>query len=198
MENTAIILIAVTLLLLAIIIGLLTMLIYKLMKGPASPFVNPQVETGEAPHPDVSKTEFHPAIVERMKELEKLKLKKAEYTCVNHVEEPGEASCAVCDLLYCKVCVKPFKSMHLCKEHFPVVMKNEWNEVVTIKTSSHDPEEGVRLFDMKKKLFVEKSIPSYVETHYKIDVDHDNIETYLVLFALQENMDEIKRELNIL
>lgn len=87
--------------------------------------------------------------------------------------------------------------MHLCLEHYPMVMKNDWNEVVTIKTSTHNPEEGVHLYDIKKKLFQDKSIPSYIETHYKIDVDHDNIETYLVLFSLQENLAEIKKELEL-
>lgn len=73
-------------------------------------------------------------------------------------------------------------------------MRHEWDEVLTLKTSTSDPERGVRLYDVKKDLFNHKNIPTYIETHYKINVDQDYIETYLVLFGIRENVEELKEK----
>lgn len=194
METTAILLITITLFLLVIILALLTLLVFKLLKQ--SPVIQqpPAVNTGEAPHPDVSRSEFHPEILKRLKELEAVKPTRSDLFCPNHSEEPGEVSCAICDKIFCKACIKPFKTLHFCKEHLPLVMRYDWEEVLTIKTSTSDPEQGVRLYDVKKEIFQRENIPTYIETHYKINVDQDYIETYLVLFAIQENMLEAKNK----
>lgn len=197
MENAALLLIIVTLFLLVIIVGLLSVLIFKIMKQGTPVTMNPPKEpTGEAPHPDVSKDKYHPAILERLKELEKVKPKRSDLFCPNHTEEPGEVVCAICDKLYCKACIKPFKTMHFCKEHLPLIMRYDWDEVLTVKTSTADPERGVRLYDVKKEIFEKKNIPSYVETHYKINVDQDYIETYLVVYAIKENIEMVRKTYN--
>lgn len=195
MENTALILIVITLFLLVIIVGLLTALVYKLVKQGPTTVIKKEEDTGEAPHPDVSRASFHPAILERMKGLEAVKKKKTDHFCANHPDEPGEVNCAVCDTLYCTACIKPFKSMHLCKEHLALVMRHEWDEVLTLKTSTTDPEQGVKLYDVKKDLFLKEEIPTYIETHYKINVDQDFIETYLVLYGIRERVSELKTKL---
>lgn len=193
MENMALILIIVTLFLLVIIVGLLSVLVFKLMNQKSSAPTIIKENTGEAPHPDVSRTEFHPEILKRMKQLEQVKPKRADLFCPNHTEEPGEVSCAICDRIFCKACIKPFKTMHFCKEHLPLVMRHDWEEVLTIKTSTTDPEKGVRLYDIKKDIFENKNLPTYVETHYKINVDHDFIETYLVLYSIKEDVERVRQ-----
>jgi hypothetical protein len=75
-------------------------------------------------------------------------------------------------------------------------MRHEWEEVLTVKTSTQNPEEGVELFEAKKRLFMDQKIPTYIETHYKINVDQDYIETYLVVMAIRENIDSVKKYLN--
>lgn len=195
MEQITLVLIALTLLLLVIIVGFLAVLIFKLSKNQGHINPPPPSETHDNPHPDTLKSEFHPAIIERMKEIEKLKPKRADLFCPNHSEEPGETVCAICDKLFCRACIKPFKTMHFCKEHLPLIMKHDWEEALTLKTSTQDPEQGVRLYDLKKELFQSKNIPTYIETHYKINVDQDYIETYLVLFGIKENLAELKAHL---
>jgi hypothetical protein len=185
MDKMALVLIVLTLLLLAVIVGVLTLLIYKMSKTQGI-----QV----AKEAEVSQSEFHPAILERMKDMEKLKPKRADLFCPNHSEEPGETVCAICDKLFCRSCIKPFKTMHFCKEHLPLIMKHDWDEVLTLKTSTQDPEQGVRLFDAKKEIFQNDEIPTYVETHYKINVDQDYIETYLVLYAQKDSIEIIKEK----
>ena len=189
MENTAILLIVITLFLLVIIMGLLTALIYRLIKQ------NPNTIQSQKP-PVKTGPEYHPAILDRIKDLEKVKPRRSDLFCPNHTEEPGEVTCAICDKLFCKACIKPFKSLHFCKEHLPLVMRYDWDEVITLKTSTTNPEEGVRLYDVKKELFEKENIPTYIETHYKINVDQDYIETYLVLFSVKDKIQELKDKLN--
>lgn len=186
MENTAILLIVITLFLLVIILGLLTALIYRMVKQ------NPDIIKADKHPTENTRSEFHPAILDRMKDLEKVKPRRSDLFCPNHSDEPGEVMCAICDKLYCKSCIKPFKTLHFCKEHLPLIMRHDWDEVLTLKTSTTDPEEGVRLYDVKKELFEKEDIPTYIETHYKINVDQDYIETYLVLFAIKEKTEELK------
>jgi hypothetical protein len=193
MEQTALILIFISLVLLVIITTLLSLLIYRLLKNQNPPGLQPTT-TVQATEGELNKT-FHPGILERIKTLEGIRPKRTELFCPNHSEEPGEVSCAICDHLFCRSCIKPFKTMHFCKEHLPLLMRNNWNEVLTIKTSTTDPEQGVRLYEVKKKIFEEDEIPTYIETHYKINIDQDYIETYLVLFAIDDKVNELKERL---
>lgn len=196
MQQTAFLLIVITLFLLVIIVGLLSFLIYKVINKPNPIMMEPDIQRpSDVPHPDLARAQFHPAILDRIQEMDKVKPKRSELFCPNHTDEPGETTCAICDRLFCKACIKPFKTLHFCKEHLPLIMRHEWQEVLTLKTSTTDPEMGVHLYDVKKKLFEEKNLPSYIETHYKINVDQDYIETYLVLFGMEEKVEELKAEL---
>jgi hypothetical protein len=192
MENVAIILIGITLFVLVIVLGLLITLIYKLFVQNNTLAPTSGLQSQQSGY---NKSNLHPELLERMKSLEKIRQKSADLFCPNHIDEPGEVTCAICDRLFCKTCVKPFKTMHFCKEHLPLIMRHDWDEVLTIKTSTSDPEQGVRLFDIKKNLFETQNIPTYIETHYKINVDQDYIETYLVLFSIREKTSELKQKL---
>jgi hypothetical protein len=194
METTAFVLILIALILLLLIVGLLAVLIYRMSKQTLQP--TQQNQNTEIKHTDTAGPAYHPDVLARFKEAEKIKARRLELFCPNHPEEPGEVSCAVCDHLFCRQCIKPFKALHFCKEHLPLLMNKEWTEVLTVKTSTQDPEQGVRLYDVKKSLFQNENLPSYIETHYKINVDQDFIETYLVMFAIVEDAPAIKEKLS--
>lgn len=187
MENTALILIVITLLLLVVILGLLSFMVFKLLKERNTS--NSQTDPNLSSKPD-----YHPEILARMKEVEKFKKKKSELFCPNHPDEPGETHCAICDRLFCRSCISPFKTMHLCKEHLPLLMRHDWVEVLTLKTSTHDPEDGVKLYDQKKKIFETEDLPTYVETHYKINVAEDYVETFLVVFSIKDQLERAKEK----
>ena len=188
MDNTALILIVITNLSIVLILGALTFLIYKLLKQN-----NARNQAGEV---EEFNPQYHPAIKQRMKDLSPLKLQRSELFCPNHPAEPGEVSCGICDRLFCRVCIKPYKNLHFCREHMPLIMNHEWVEVLTVKTSTQDPEEGVRLYDEKKRIYQDLDIPTFIETHYKINVDQDFIETYLVVFSKLDNLEQVNQELH--
>lgn len=183
MDNLTLTLILFTNLILVLVLGAFGFLIYKLLKDKKT-----SSDSGEAG----GQNSYHPAILERMKEAQKLKAKRADLFCPNHPEEPGEVSCGICDKLYCANCIKPFKSLHFCREHLPLVMNHQWEEVMTVKTSTQDPEHGVLVYETKKEIFEKEELPTFIETHYKINIDQDHIETYLVVFAMREQLEKIK------
>ncbi len=186
MENTTLLLIIITNLLLVLVVGVFGFLVYKLIKE--------QKKNSEDKSSSEIPAGYHPGVVERLKEVQKLKQRRPELFCPNHPEEPGETTCGICDKLFCKSCVKSFKSLHFCREHLPFVMNHQWEEVMTIKTSTQDPENGVRIYDRKKEIFENEELPTFVETHYKINIDHDHIETYLVVFAIREQLETIREK----
>lgn len=187
MENITLIFIIICLFLLIVITGLLSILIYKLIKER-----NLSPQSGS---PHANEGNFHPIIRERLKELHGIKKERADIFCLNHKEEPGEVNCSICEHIFCKSCIKNYKSLYFCKEHIHLVMKHDWVEVLTVKTSTNDPEKGVRLYDLKKAILEQDQIPSFIETHYKINIDQDHIETYLVLFSIKENAERMREKL---
>jgi hypothetical protein len=188
MENITVALLAFTNVLIVILLGIFGFFIYRLLKQQN------QLKNDSAPPLGPNQQQFHPEIMARLKDAQSVKVRKPELYCPNHPDEPGEVMCAICDRLFCKACIKPFKSLHFCKEHIPLVMRHDWEEVLTVKTSTTDPEHGVRLYDRKKEIFQREDIPTYVETHYKINVDQDYIETYLVLFGIKEHIADLKQK----
>jgi hypothetical protein len=187
MDNTALTLIIFTNLILVIILGFLSVLIFKLFFKK-----NNGIDTTSKEEDKNNK--YHPEIISRMKSM-KDQNHISNLFCPIHHQEPGEVVCAICDQFFCKNCIKPYKTLHFCKEHLPLIMREEWKEVTTLKTSTEFPEEGVKLYEVKKMVFKEKNIPSYIETHYKINIDQDFIETYLVLYTTKENLDFFKKQI---
>ncbi|MCE3012707.1 MAG: hypothetical protein LW878_06530 [Proteobacteria bacterium] len=139
---------------------------------------------------------FHPEIKKRMTESQKIKEKLIlEANCHLHPNEPSEAACAICDDYFCKTCIKTYENKHFCKEHSGFFLNFKWKDVYTLKSTPNDPEAGVRVVEWKKEIWKKEAIPLYIQTHYKIDVDGDEIESWVVLFAKEADSEDIKRRL---
>jgi len=139
---------------------------------------------------------YHPDIKKRMLEVNKLKQKLIlEANCHLHPQEPSEAACAICDDYFCKSCIKTYENKHFCKEHSMLFLNFQWKDVFTLKSTPDDPEAGVRVVEWKKKIWKNEAIPLYIQTHYKIDVDGDQIESWVVLFARESEEVAIKERL---
>jgi len=189
METTLLISIVILNIVLLIVLGLLGYLVYRLLSEKKS--IN---QTAPSETPKSAYEHYHPEIKKRLEGIEFTNPVAENIFCPIHPEEAGEVQCGMCGKYFCNKCIRPMKSIYFCKEHMAVFLRNQWEEILTLKTSSSDPEAGVRLYDKKQLIFTEHKIPTYIETHYKIDVDSDFIETYLVLYA-QENQAEQVKEL---
>ena len=188
MNNTVLILISLSILLLTLVLGVMSVLLYKIFKR----YDRPQDDVASS----LKFKEFHPQVQDRIKNLSHTNPRDTSLFCQNHNNEAAEGSCAICDDYFCSTCLKPFKNLQYCKDHFSLIMRFEWQEILTLKTSSSNPEEGVLLYDLKKGFYQSMNKPSYIETHYKINIDQDYIETYLVVFGRFEDVDDLKIKFN--
>lgn len=189
METTLLISIILLNVVLLGVLGFFAFIIYKLVKERNS---SPTPVT----EPEKAISKFHPEIQKRIEELKFTNSIQEDIFCPYHPQEAGEVQCGMCARYFCSRCVRPMKSIYFCKEHMALFLRHNWQEVLTLKTSSDDPEAGVRLIDQKQRIYSENQLPTYIETHYKIDVDSDFIETYLVLFAQEAQVEQVKEHLS--
>jgi hypothetical protein len=181
MENILLTLVVILLVVLIIVMVVAILFAMKLI---------PALKQNNAPD------NFHPDIKERMSEAQKIKAKLIlEANCHLHPKEPSEAACAICDDYFCKSCIKTFENKNFCKEHSSLFLNYQWKDVFTLKSTPDDPEAGVRVVEWKKKVWKDESLPLYVQTHYKIDVDGDQIESWVVLFSREDDCDSVKERL---
>lgn len=188
MDHVLLTLVVVLLVVLIILMGSIVFLGFKLLKEHSAVKVNtpPSSETDK----------FHPEIQKRMNEAKKLKEQlMIEATCHLHPKEPSEGACAICDKHYCKSCLKAHENLLFCREHVNIYLNFKWSDVFTLKSTPDDPEAGVRVVEWKKKTWEELSIPLFIQTHYKINIDGDQIESWVVLFSRETDKDEVSRRL---
>ena len=158
----------------------------------------PQQSQPEALTPVVvdDKDRFHPEIRKRMEAAQFIRRREMiESTCANHPNEPSEGGCAICAKYFCVNCLKTHGILNFCREHYNVFLSANWSEAYTVKSTPDDPEAGVKVVDWKNKVFETEGTPTYVETHYKINVEGDQIESWIVLFARETEVVDIKKRL---
>ena len=181
MENILLTLVIILLVILIIVFVIAILFAMKIMPNLKS-----------APQND----SYHPDIKIRMSEAQRIKDKLIlEANCHLHPSEPSEAACAICDDYFCKSCIKTYENKHFCKDHATLFLNFKWKDVYSLKSTPDDPEAGVRVVEWKKRIWLNENLPLYVQTHYKIDVDGDQIESWVVLFSREVDSDSIKNRL---
>jgi len=195
MENILLTLIVVLLVMLLFAVGGAAVVGWRLLNRRNS--VAPDGEATKTT-PDISQNEkLHPEIRKRMEEMRHLKeLSHPEATCKLHPREPSEGACAICDQYFCKACLKPQQSLLFCKEHVALYLNSEWVEIHSVKSTPHNPEAGVDLVEWKKTVWDKDNKPSYIQTHYKINLEGDQIESWVVLFVREQEREEMKKRVS--
>lgn len=187
MENILLTIVVVLLVLLLILLVGLGYLGLRLLRTKTQTADEPALLHDDRLHPDIKL---------RLAEAKTAKRKlREEATCVVHQKEPSEGSCAICNQYFCQSCLKPQQSLLFCREHVSIYLSSSWAEVHSVKSNPHDPEAGVELVDWKKRLWDAENIPAIIQTHYKINVDGDQIESWVVLLAREKEAAEVKDRL---
>lgn len=199
MENILLTLVVVLLVMLLIMMAGLFFLGWKLLKNKGTPPSTPEPLSEGLSSSVPSIDRLHPEIVKRIEDAKALKTKiRIEATCHNHPKEPSEAACAICDKYFCKSCLKSHQNLLFCREHIALYLNSHWEEVYSVKSTPNNPEAGVVIVDWKKEVWEAESLPLFVQTHYKINVDGDQIESWVVLFSRVDEKEEIKKRLTAL
>lgn len=165
------------LLIILLLIGVIGIVIIKLLLS------SKEVKTPQTPAQTPAQT---PVVTNSPVKIEEEKVSE-KYFCENHPDIPSVGSCLICEDVFCDQCLIEHEGLYFCKEHFKVFANNKWKQITDIRTTPETPEEGHYIYNYKRYLWNEKKIPSYVLTHYKINIEEDFIESFIQLNVLEES-----------
>ena len=117
------------------------------------------------------------------------------FKCSTHNEKRATGGCQICEQTFCESCLKAFRKILLCEQHHQLAQKANWISIKTIELSSDRPEDGIRMQQIKETLWNEKSLPAYILTHYRINIEKDLIESHMNLYVRQEDKDLFKEKI---
>jgi len=126
---------------------------------------------------------------------EKNPLAPAIGICFKHPEQIAVSACAICAQLLCENCVREHETLQFCPEHFEMFLNYKWVEIETVATTPQTPERGMYLYEFKERSWNDSGKPSYIMTHYKINVENDLIESYIKLYVREEDIQELKAKI---
>jgi hypothetical protein len=121
-----------------------------------------------------------------------------KHYCLNHKESPSVGSCLICEEVFCNDCLIEHESMHFCKEHFKTFASHKWKQITDELTTPDTPETGAYIYRFKHDQWVNKKIPSFVMTHYKINLENDYIESFIQLNVREDDVEKLSLELKTL
>lgn len=101
--------------------------------------------------------------------------------CLYHPEERAHAACAISNEPICERCVREHEGVLVSAEYFKMLIENDWVAIETVMTTPDSPEASAHLYAFKKELWEKNQTPTFITTHYKIDVNEDLIESHISL-----------------
>jgi hypothetical protein len=180
-----------------LIIGVLILIIFALMG--AMIFILYKLLTKKETTTIVHDQNHHVHPNKQVLEVAALKKKHEQiqenYYCIHHKEEASVGSCLICEEVFCEDCLIEHDGMHFCKEHFRIFANHKWKQITDVKTTPDTPEEGVFIHDFKRELWKERNLPTFVMTHYKINIENDYIESFIQLNVREEDAEKLSEEL---
>lgn len=118
-----------------------------------------------------------------------------KYYCENHPDVPSVGSCLICEDVFCEQCLIEHDSLYFCKEHFKTFANNKWKQITDVKTTPNTPEDGLYIYHFKRHIWQDQKIPSFVLTHYKINIEEDFIESFIQLNVVEEKAEDLLGEI---
>ena len=116
--------------------------------------------------------------------------------CDLHPDERAVAICSVCKTALCETCVRQDDNINFCGTHFRTYISHEWVELTSVKTTANDPEKGIHVYHFQEELWNKEKLPTFIVTHYKIDVTDDQIESHVKLMVRKDDEEELKVKFN--
>lgn len=114
-----------------------------------------------------------------------------KYFCENHSSVPSVGGCLICEDVFCEQCLIEHESLYFCKEHFKTFANNKWKQITDTRTTPSTPEDGLYIYHFKRHIWKDQKTPSFVLTHYKINIEEDFIESFIQLNVIEENAEEL-------
>jgi hypothetical protein len=132
-----------------------------------------------------------------LKQIQKLsdEVVVEKYVCENHPDIPSIGSCLICEDVFCEQCLIEHEGLYFCKEHFRTFAGNKWKQITDVKTTPNTPEDGLYIYHFKRHLWIDRKKPSFVLTHYKINIEEDFIESFIQLNVLETEAENLLNEI---
>lgn len=177
------------LLIILLLIALIGIVLVKLLLSPKNQ--QPQAEVKK------EKLVLTPAVEAPATKIKKLSEESIseKFFCENHPEVPSVGGCLICEEVFCEKCLIEHENMYFCKEHFKTFANNKWKQITDIKTTPNTPEDGLFIYHFKRHIWKEKKTPSFVLTHYKINIDEDFIESFIQLNVLENEAEKLAEDI---
>lgn len=118
-----------------------------------------------------------------------------KFFCENHPEVASVGGCLICEEVFCEKCLVEHENMYFCKEHFKTFANNRWKQITDVKTTPNNPEDGLFIYHFKRHIWKNKQSPSFVLTHYKINIEEDFIESFIQLNVLESEAEKLTDEI---
>ncbi len=183
LQNNLITIVVFLLLLIFVLMGAMIFILFKLV-------VRPKQDVGVANEKSALKP-----VPEKVRLPEELIVEK--FYCIHHKEAPSVGSCLICEEVFCVDCLVEHESMHFCKEHFRTFANYKWKQITDERTTPDTPEDGLYIYNFKRQLWLNKNIPSFVMSHYKINIESDFIESFIQLNVREDDVEKLSKELEL-
>lgn len=129
------------------------------------------------------------------KKEEKTKKLTEKFFCENHPTVSPSGGCLVCEDVFCEKCLVEHDGLYFCHEHFHTFSSHRWVQITDVKTTPDTPLDGLFVYDFKRSLWQKEKIPTFVITHYKINIEDDFIESFIQLNVREEDVKRLSMEI---
>lgn len=197
MDNLLIILVIILLISVIVLIGVLAYFGNRFLKMKEQERLNPEIKVDDN---KLESPETHKAISPEL--LSALRSGKKQEThalyCKDHPDEVSNGKCAISGDAYCEHCLTKQGDIRIARKYLDLYLDNEWEEIYMIPTDKKNTELKDRLMKVKKELWNNESLPVIIQGHYKINIQEDQIEEFIVVLTRNEDKEHIKNELSFL
>ncbi|MBC7429482.1 MAG: hypothetical protein H7336_12765 [Bacteriovorax sp.] len=173
-----------------LLIGLIGVVIIKLLFNPKNSAATATPATQE-------ETPLIIPTIETARKLRKLAEETVveKFFCENHPDTSSAGACLICEDVFCEKCLIEHDSLYFCKEHFRVFANNKWKQITDVKTTPNKPDDGLFIYHFKRHIWRDNETPSFVLTHYKINIEEDFIESFIQLNVIEKDAERLSDEI---
>lgn len=118
-----------------------------------------------------------------------------EKKCSNHADKFAQGVCAICDQNLCEHCLSQVNKTIFCADHFHTFKNNRWTSITNQKTTADTPISAQYIYDFKKYIWNCENHPCFISCEYKINLESDIIETYVILYVIGDDQEELTGKL---
>lgn len=115
--------------------------------------------------------------------------------CIDHPEELSLNICSISEQPYCEKCIIKHDETWVAKKHLDILVNSKWQEILNFE-QTNNVVEVEKIKSIKLKLWENHSIPILIQGNYKIDVEDDQIHSFMVIKARMQDLEIVQKELS--